>query len=93
MNQYRITKPDPHNWVIEQFCPGGHKVTRGKFTGNIAKDRWKVLGYYSNLKDAAIRLLDIAAGDKLISEEATSILAAIEAAKKEVLEAISNEKK
>lgn len=91
MTNFRITKPNPHNWVIERFYPGGDLITRGKFAGQIAVDRWKVEGYYSRLKYAAEALLDKATGE-ISGDDPAAILAAIEKATNVVLQAVQEAK-
>ena len=84
--KYRITHPDPHNWCIEEWQEGGGLVERGRYAGQAKQSRWKAAAlFYPTLRHAALALLDKAAGDALLNDEATSILDAIKLAEMQVL--------
>ena len=84
--KYRITHPDPYNWDLEEWQAGGETISRGRFAGQQTVAKWKAsTAHYPSLKEAAIALLDKAAGDSLLIGEATSILQAIERAQLAVL--------
>lgn len=53
-SNFRITHPDQHNWILEQFRKGGNEITRGKFSGKIQKDKWVTIGHYPNLRRAVL---------------------------------------
>lgn len=83
--KYRITHPDEHNWCIEEWQEGGGAVERGRYAGQAKQSRWKApQSFYPSLRHAVLGLLDKAAGDAMLSGEATSILQALELAEKSV---------
>lgn len=83
--KYRITHPDEHNWCIEKWQEGGELVSRGPYAGQPKQARWMAPEmFFPSLRHAALRLIDVAAGDALLSGEATSILQALELAEKRV---------
>lgn len=81
--KFRITRPDPLNWDLEQFQEGGGKISRGRFAGQAKKERWKVIGHYSSLLHAARAMLDKEMGENwspdLTFEQMSDILSAAEA--------------
>lgn len=90
--KYRITHPDPLNWCIEEWQEGGETISRGKFAGQEKQARWKApTSFHRSLADAAKALLNLAAGDALLSGEATTILEAIKLAEDRVLAALPQE--
>ena len=85
--KYRITRPDPLNWDIEQFQAGGEKISRGRFAGRVKKESWKVIGHYSSLKHAAIAILDKEIGDNWTGAD---IKGMIEQAQERVIAALAD---
>ena len=84
--KYRITHPDPYNWCIEEWQEGGELVSRGPYAGQAKQARWMAAAlFYPTLRDAALALVDKAAGDALLVGECQTILEAIEAARLSVL--------
>ncbi len=60
-SKLRIRCRDENNWVIEGYQEGGDLISRGKFAGQAKKAKWdetNPIGYFSQLKFAAQRLLD-----------------------------------
>lgn len=83
--KYRIAKPDPLNWTIEEFQEGGKVISRGPHAGKLTEELWKPAKcFYPTLKLAALALIDKAAGDALLTGEATTILEAIQVAERSV---------
>lgn len=83
--KYRIVKHNKLNWAIQEWQEEGAAITRGRHTGKATKGLWKIpKAFYPSIKRAALDLIDIAAGDALLSGEATSIVQAIEIAEKRV---------
>lgn len=83
--RYRITHPDPLNWAIEEWQAADGLVERGRYAGQQKMARWKAPEFFfPSLKHAAIKLLDLAAGDALLSGEAADILSAIKRAEASV---------
>jgi hypothetical protein len=84
--KYRIIKHDQHNWAIQEFQEGGDTISRGRYAGQEKLEKWKAPAlFYRTLEDAAIGLLNLAAGDV----ETITLLEAIKAAKLEVLAAVA----
>jgi hypothetical protein len=83
--KYRIVRRDKLNWQLEEWMPGGKAGPKG----DIGSAKWKRLeSYHSNIEQAALALLDHAAGDAMLSWEAQSIQQAFEVAKRAVLDAL-----
>lgn len=88
--KYRITHPDQHNWCIEEWQDGGEKISRGRYAGQEKTAKWMDPSlFYGTLRQAALALLDKAAGDAMLTGEATSILHALELAEKRVEAALA----
>lgn len=85
--KYRINRADERNWTLDRWDEGGYTIDRGPKAGETKKPGWKVLGYYPNIKSAAVAALDKSVGDNLTGAD---IIAAIEAAEARVLEAVSS---
>lgn len=84
--KYRIVKHDKLNWAIQRFQEGGDEISRGRYAGQEKQEKWMPpKSFYPTLRHAAKDLLDMAAGDALLSGEATDILTAIQAAERTVL--------
>jgi hypothetical protein len=84
--KYRIIKHDKHNWAIQEFQEGGGEVSRGPHVGKEKQEKWKpAKSFHPSVRNAALSLLDHAAGDALLSGEATSILDALKLAEERVL--------
>lgn len=83
--KYRIIKHDKFNWAIQEFQEGGGEVSRGRYVGKEKQEKWKApKSFYGSVRHAALALLDQAAGDALLSGEATSILDALKLAETRV---------
>lgn len=83
-NRYRIVRYDSMNWRLERWEAGGRPTNLGP-----TREGWKGMeSYHSNLKTAALALLDTAAGDALLAGEAQSILDALKLAEFRTLEAL-----
>lgn len=82
--KYRITR-DTLNWVVEVF-EGGQPVSRGRYVGRVAQEKWVPRSFHISLEGAALKLLDLATGN-LVSQE-QEILEAIKEAKAEVIHAV-----
>ena len=70
-NTYRIRKRDRYNWTIERWQAGGEVISRGKFAGQVTREGWdetSPVGYYPSLKWAAVKLVDVIAGDEWPAE-------------------------
>lgn len=88
--KYRITHPDEYNWCLEEWQEGGGAVERGRYAGQAKQAKWKApQSFHNSLRNAALALLDKAAGDALLAGEATSILDAIKLAESKVLETLA----
>lgn len=84
--KYRIAKHDKFNWVIQEWQAGGEAISRGRYTGQETKAIWKAPKlFFPSLRNAAMHLLDLAAGDALLAGEATTIREAITLAEGRVL--------
>jgi len=83
--KFRIRKLDEHNWIIEEHEPGGGEITRGRHVGKTKQERWKLKGYYSEMKFAAARLMDY---ELETGFTGTQLEAAIVAAEKRVMAAV-----
>ena len=53
-DEYRIRRYDSLNVVVERLVPGGKHPT----TGEIGKDKWRILGFYGGLSQALSRIPD-----------------------------------
>lgn len=83
--KYRIVKHNKLNWVIQEWQDAGAEITRGRHVGKETKGLWKIPKvFYPSLRRAALDLLDIAAGDALLSGEAQSVLDALKIAETRV---------
>lgn len=84
--RYKISHPDPLNWCIEEWQAADGLVERGRYAGQQKQARWKAPEcFYPSLRIAAMALIDKAAGDALIVQEATNILEALKLAEQHVL--------
>lgn len=84
--KYRIIRHDKHNWAIQEFQEGGGEVSRGPHVGKEKQEKWKpAKSFHPSVRNAALSLLDQAAGDALLSGEAISILDALKLAEERVL--------
>jgi len=82
---YRIVRHDKHNWRLEKWTEGGRAPG-----GKMGAAKWKGLeSYHPTLRNAALALLDYAAGDALLTGEAMSINHALELAEARVIAAIA----
>lgn len=82
--KYRIVRMDKLNWRIEQWTEGGVGPK-----GQKGEARWKGLeSYHPSLRHAALSLLDLAAGDALLADEARTLLDALASAECRVLAAL-----
>jgi hypothetical protein len=83
--KYRIIKHDKLNWAIQEFQEGGGEISRGRYAGQEKQEKWKApKSFHPSIRNAALALLDQAAGDALLSGEATSILEALKLAEQRV---------
>lgn len=88
--KYRIIKADKYNWDIEEAKEAGAIISRGPYAGQPMKAGWKPSErHYNSLKTAALGLIDVAAGDALLTGEATTILEALKQAEAIVLETLA----
>jgi hypothetical protein len=88
--KYRIIKHDKLNWAIEEWQEGGEIVSRGPYVGQEKISKWKpAKAFYPSLHRAAQNLLDMAAGDALLSGEARSIIEALVLAEMRVKETLA----
>ena len=88
--KYRIIKHDKLNWAIQAFQAGDGKVTRGLHVGKDKQEKWlPAKSFHPSVRNAALSLLDQAAGDALLAGEATSILEALKLAEARVLETLA----
>ncbi len=57
----RINRRDEHNWVVESWNPPS-EIKVGPKKGQQSEGSWKVVGYYSSLRFAALAMLDKGTG-------------------------------
>jgi len=62
--KYKILKSDPLNWTVEEHIFGGGIVAKGKYSGQIQKESWKVIGYFNSPQDAIKYVLKRCVGDE-----------------------------
>lgn len=85
--KYRIVRHDKLNWRLQEWREGGRPVP-GK-PGQVSEGRWAGLdSYHSSVRQAVRALLDHAAGDALLTQEAQSVQQAIEIAERTVLDCL-----
>lgn len=88
--KYRIIKHNKLNWAIQEWQDEGAEITRGRHAGKATKGLWKIpKAFYPSIERAALDLIDIAAGDALLTGEANTILEAIRIAESRVKETLS----
>lgn len=88
--KYRIARHDKHNWAIQEFQASDGKVSRGLHVGKDKQEKWlPAKSFHSSVRNAALSLLDQAAGDALLAGEATTILEALKLAEARVLETLA----
>jgi len=64
MVKRRIIRADSLNWAIEEWQSGGDIITRGRFTGQVKKAKWKMAeSFFRTLADAARDLFHEIVGD------------------------------
>jgi hypothetical protein len=91
--KFRIRRRDALNWVIERFQEGGQEITRGRYVGQLTKEKWddvNPVGYFPNLKHATRRMMDEVLADEWPEEGWTGedLTQAMEAAEARVLAAV-----
>lgn len=50
--QYRISRHDKYNVILEKYNPP-HLAVKGRNAGGVTEGRWEILGYYSKAQLAA----------------------------------------
>lgn len=69
--QFRV-RVDEMNYTLEKFIPGGKEVKAPK-TGEvkITKDKWGIVGYYPNIRQAVHRVIHekVLCEDKVLTLE------------------------
>ena len=89
--KYAIRKLDDLNWQLFEWQAGGEEITRGRFVGQLTQSKWKPMESYHPDVDGAVRaLLKIATLDSVpkgINLDTEAILAALEAARADVIAA------
>lgn len=81
----RINRRDEHNWVVESWSPPS-EIKVGPKKGQMSEGAWKVAGYYSSLRFAALAMLDKGAGEAV--ESGREIIDALDEAEERVLAAL-----
>lgn len=88
--KYRIVKHNKLNWVIQEWQPEGEAISRGPHAGKASKGLWKAPKcFYPSIRRAALDLIDIAAGDAMLSGEAANVLEALKVAEARVIETLN----
>lgn len=87
MSNFRIIRsPDKKCWIYQEWIPGGvHPVTKEP-----GPDKWEVVGYYGQLSDLAIYLLNrqIEVPQSTGQQQIIDLRAAVKAAEARIAEAL-----
>jgi hypothetical protein len=86
MNDFRIGRPDPKNWTLEEWRTGPNRKTR-----ELSPGHWAVVGYYGKLEDLIKALVNrqIVLPDGTLAEQIPALLSELKAAEARIFDSLN----